>query len=70
MSIYDYIDGSADHLSAQAADFTFDGDYEMENVDKYWSVDLASKILSADLLKKLNTENSIYNWWVLGKYSW
>lgn len=71
VSIYDYIsDPDTNHLAFESGDFTFDPDYESEYVDKYWSVDLASKILSADLLQKLNKENDIYNWWVLGKYSW
>lgn len=71
VSVYDYIEDSENnHLELQDSDYTFDPDYESEYDDKYWSVDLASKILSADLLQKLNKENDIYNWWVLGKYDW
>lgn len=69
-SIYDYIEGTSDSLTPQEADFVFNPDYEMEAVDKYWSLDLSALILSDDLLANLNKEKPYYNWWILGKYTW
>jgi hypothetical protein len=70
-SVYDYIDDSNNHdIYPSSSDFVYNEDYENEYADPYWSKDFGSELLPASFVSKYMGEQQIYNWWVLGKYSW